>query len=224
MWKQDCGGLSIGGEAIEWEDRREREKGVARRRLGLICKWNGGGTRLNFTSNGTGNFLLGDEGGRRRGFTSNQALRRVTWRYSNLMYSSLFLYLFPCPFLALFHPQEDAIFWHAPRHLISLDETATEFLQPIELSGANFLPFSLPVYPEKARGQLPLPLAYTFVSMENFVWMVDWMDLIISVPFIRRFLSWTNRKSLILFINIFGLLDFFLDSKRFYLKYIYIVI
>lgn len=45
---------------------------------GLICKWNGGGTRLNFTSNGTGNFLLGDEGGRRRGFTSNQALRRVT--------------------------------------------------------------------------------------------------------------------------------------------------
>lgn len=153
-------------EACRSEERRLNGriggKGVARRRLGLICKWNGGGTRLNFTSNGTGNFLLGDEGGRRRGFTSNQALRRVTWRYSKLMYSSLFLYLFPCPFLALFHPQEDAIFWHAPRHLISLDETATEFLQPIELSGANFLPFSLPVYPEKARGHLPLRVYFRF--------------------------------------------------------------
>lgn len=32
------------------------------------------GTRLNFTSNGTGNFLPGyEEEGRRRGFTSNQA-------------------------------------------------------------------------------------------------------------------------------------------------------
>lgn len=177
MWKQDCGGLSIGGETIEWEDRWEREKGVARRRLGLICKWNGGGTRLNFTSNGTGNFLLGDEGGRRRGFTSNQALRRVTWRYSKLMYSSLFLYLFPCPFLALFHPQEDAIFWHAPRHLISLDETATEFLQPIELSGANFLPFSLPVYPEKVAMATFLFLSRTlsFRWRTSFGWSIEWI-------------------------------------------------
>lgn len=47
-------GLSIGGETIEWEDRRER-------RVGLICKWNGK-TRLNFTSNGAGNFLAGGRG------------------------------------------------------------------------------------------------------------------------------------------------------------------
>lgn len=175
MWKQDCGGLSIGGEAIEWEDRGE--KGLLERRLGLICKWNGGRDwilrRMEPAIFFPGTKKKAVDVVSRR----TKPSRRVTWRYSKLMHSSLFLYLFPCPFLALFHPQGGAIFSHAPRRLISLDETSHWISPTNRIIRANFLsrfPFRFNLKKPVASSSSSSSRTLSFRWRSSFGWSIEW--------------------------------------------------
>lgn len=167
-------------------------------------------TRLNFTSNGTGNFLPGDEEGRRRGFTSSQALRtrHVT------IFKATGCWCIPLPlFIPLSLPR--SLSPSRGRDLLTCTETFNfarrdgHWISPTNrIIRANFLPFSLSGLSWKSlRPSSPLPPLSRTLSMEN--WLLSRLNgLNNQRDFIRRFLS-MNRKSLLLFISIFGLLDFF---------------
>lgn len=88
-------------------------------------------------------------------------------RYRMLMHSSPSLFI---PLSRSLSPQKGATFSHAPRRLISLNATATEFLRPIELSGQTFFHFPFRFLPEEAACGHPFtpPLSLSLFPRVHF--------------------------------------------------------